>query len=451
MKNISRRDFLKATGAGAAALGVAACKQTAEKVGIGGEESVSSGEGMPLRTNPNTGDKVSVLGYGCMRWQMTTDENGNQVIDQDSVNELVDYAMAHGINYYDTSPVYLQGQSEAAAGLALSRYPRDSYYLATKMSNFSNFTFENSVLMYKESLKNLRTDYLDYYLCHSLPGGAGFKQRFQDNGLIDYLLKEREAGHIRNLGFSFHGNQAGFDEMMALHEQYHWDFVQIQMNYVDWNHADAGATQASYMYEELEKRGIPVVIMEPLLGGRLSSVPNKIAETFKEREPQKSVASWAFRFCASKPQVLVALSGMTYMEHLVDNISTFENFKPLTEAEFEFLEESAGLIKGYPLVSCTGCQYCMPCPYGINIPAIFKHYNNAVNEGNIASSAEQEDFKKLKKAYLTSYDKEIETVRQADHCIGCQQCVSHCPQHIRIPNELRRIDRYVEALKQETL
>ena len=443
MKNISRRDFIKTAGAGALAVGVAACKPGSEKKSV--QEDLGPAE-MPLRTNPNTGDKVSLLGYGCMRWKMVPGPDGKEVIDQNYVNELVDYALEHGVNYFDTSPVYLQGQSEAAAGIALSRHPRESYFLATKMSNFSNAEYDNSVLMYKQSMKNLKTDYIDYYLLHSVGSLAVFKQRFEDNHLIDFLVKEREAGRIRNLGFSFHGSAAAMDDMLALHDIYHWDFVQIQMNYVDWSTGGA-----DYLYNELAKRNIPVVIMEPLLGGRLSSVPQGAAEQLKEREPEKSIASWAFRFCGSKPQVLTTLSGMTYMEHLVDNVNTFEHFKPLTDDEFAFLEEIAGLIKSYPLVDCTNCQYCMPCPYGINIPAIFLHYNSCVNENKIAQSKDQKDFKKLKKAYLTSYDKAIETVRQADHCIGCEQCVSKCPQNIRIPNELRRIDRYIEALKQETL
>ena len=434
---------MKVAGAGALAVSAAACKPGSGNAAS--EEDLGPAE-MPLRTNPNTGDKVSILGYGCMRWQMTKDAAGNEIIDQEKVNELVDYALEHGVNYFDTAPVYLQGQSEAAAGLALSRHPRNSYYIATKMSNFSNATFDNSVLMYKESLKNLRTDYIDYYLLHSVGDGRAFKERFLDTGLMDYLIKEREAGHIRNLGFSFHGSAKGLDELMAFHELYHWDFVQIQMNYVDWKTAGA-----DHLYEELEKRNIPVVIMEPLLGGRLSSVPQGVAEQLKEREPSKSIASWAFRFCGSKPQVLTTLSGMTYMEHLVDNVSTFEHFKPLTDEEFAFLDEIAGLIKSYPLVDCTACQYCMPCPYGIDIPSIFLHYNSCVNENKIAQSKDQKDFQKLKKAYLKSYDKAIESYRQADHCINCSQCVSHCPQHIRIPQELRRIDRYVEALKQENL
>jgi len=446
MGDISRRQFMRVSGAAAAALGLAAaCKPGS---GASGKEEVS--EGMPLRTNPNTGDKVSLLGYGCMRWPMVRDESGKEVIDQEKVNEMVDYAIGHGINYFDSAPVYLQGQSEAATAKALSRHPRSSYYIATKLSNHrgSEPTYEAGVAMYRRSLEYYDTDCIDYYLLHNVGSMDAFRHRFLDNGLMDFLLRERAEGRIRNLGFSFHGSERGLDEILALHDTYHWDFCQIQMNYVDWNH---GNYSAKYAYDELVSRGIPVVIMEPLLGGRLSSVPVPVAERFKEREPSRSVASWAFRFVGTMPGVLTALSGMTYMEHLQDNISTFERFKPLNEEELEFLEEMAGLISDYPLVPCTSCQYCMPCPYGIDIPGVFKHYNSSVNSGFIAQSAEQKDFRKLRKTYLTSYDKAVETVRQADHCISCNSCVPRCPQGIRIPYELRRIDNYVEALKQGTL
>ena len=452
-KDISRREFVKTAGVGAAALAAAAAcgRGTVGSTSASAAGSDEGPEEMPLRTNPKDGDKVSLLGYGCMRWPMIKDENGKDIIDQAKVDEMVDYALAHGVNYFDSSPVYLMGQSEEATGKSLSRHPRESYFVATKLSNFGDPSREEAMRMYKASFEHFRTDYIDYYLLHSISGAEAFQKRYVDNGMMDFLLKEREAGRIRNLGFSFHGPKEGFDSLMVEHEKYHFDFVQIQMNYVDWNHSGGRDTDASYLYDELVKRNLPVVIMEPLLGGQLANVPRKIADMLKEREPAKSVASWAFRFCGTHPGVFTVLSGMTYLDHLKDNLQTYLHFKPLSEEELALLESVAGMIRDYPLVPCTACQYCMPCPYGIDIPGIFRHYNSCVNDGLIAESAAQKDFKKLKRKYLTSYDKAIESVRQADHCITCGECVSHCPQHIRIPQQLHRIDNYIENLKQETL
>ena len=413
----------------------------------GSESNAESGE-MTLRTNPGNGDQVSLLGYGCMRWPMIMDDEGKDIVDQEAVNRLVDHAMANGVNYFDTSPVYLQGQSEQATGIALKRYPRESYFIATKLSNFSNYTRENSMLMYKMSFENLQTDYIDYYLLHSIGGGGieVFNQRYVDNGMLDFLMEERKAGRIRNLGFSFHGDQKSFDAFMELHEKYHWDFVQIQLNYVDWKHAGSWNTNAEYLQAELDKRGIPSVIMEPLLGGRLAKVPQHIADRLKEREPQRSVASWAFRFAGTHPGVLCVLSGMTYMEHLQDNLSSFCPLVPLTQSDFSFLEDTAVLMQEYPTIPCNDCQYCMPCPYGIDIPAILLHYNKCVNAGEIAGEG-SENYKKARRAYLVSYDRAVPKLRQAARCIGCGQCASHCPQSIDIPKELRKVDRYVENLK----
>lgn len=445
MKKINRRDFIKLSGASVAAAGaLAACKSVSTESSSQNSEN-KTGE-MVYRQNGD--DSVSLLGYGCMRWQMKRDENGRNVVDQESVNELVDYAIAHGVNYFDSAPVYLQGQSERATALALLRYPRESYFIATKNSNQSNWDYDNSINMYKKSLENFETDYIDYYLLHYVTSYDNFKTRYEDNHLIDYFLKERELGHIKNLGFSFHGYKDGFDSLMETVDKYKWDFVQIQMNYVDWTHASGFNCNADYLYEELTKRNIPVVVMEPLLGGQLSNVPNAIAETLKQHEPNKSIASWAFRFVGSYPNILTTLSGMTYMEHLQDNLDTFRNFKALNESEFSMLEEMAGIIRNYPLVPCTDCQYCMPCPYGIDIPSIFKQYNSAVNEGYVVESTESKSYKRLKKKYLTEYSKAIPTLRQADHCIACRECEPHCPQRIRISSQLRRIDEYVENLKQ---
>ncbi|MBR6858036.1 MAG: aldo/keto reductase [Bacteroidales bacterium] len=452
---MERRDFIKISGAGALALGAAAVGCAPKKKTAPAAAAEEGPEQMVYRENPVNGDKVSLIGFGCMRWPMV-EKDGKRVIDQEAVNEMVDYALEHGINYFDTSPAYLMGQSEKAAGIALSRHPRDKYFIATKLSNFNNQTPEASIQMYRDSFDQLKTDYFDYYLLHSIGSGGveAFRKRYVDNGMMEFLIKEKEAGRIRNLGFSFHGSPSDFDSLIALHDngEYHWDFVQIEMNYVDWNHADGRRNaNASYLYEELDKRGIPIVIMEPLLGGRLANVPDAIAQQMKEREPDKSIASWAFRFCGTHPRVLCALSGMTNMDPLLDNIKTFTHFKPLNEEELEFMERMATQMMEYPTVNCTDCKYCMPCPWGIDIPGIFKHYNTSVTEGRYAQTREQEDYRKLKRAYLVSYDRAIPTLRQADHCIHCGECLSHCPQSIPIPRELQRINRYIEKLKQDTL
>ena len=461
---MDRRDFLKYTGAATAAAASAGVLGSCAGNGSKGEKSTADSDSTPgemtYRTDPKEGDKVSILGYGCMRWQMKKDENGKDVIDQDSVNELVDYAIAHGVNYFDSSPVYLQGQSEKATGIALSRHPRESYYIATKLSNFSDWSRENSLLMYRKSLENFQTTYIDYYLLHSIGRSIeDFETRYVKNGMMDFLLKEREAGRIRHLGFSFHGSKEVFDELLKTHEQYHWDFVQIQLNYLDWAYASGRNTNASYLYSELAKRDIPVVIMEPLLGGRLSKVSDNVAAKLKEREPAESIASWAFRFAGSPEKVLCVLSGMTYMEHLQDNLRTFCPLRPLTEDDKEFLAGIAELIHSYPTVPCNDCKYCMPCPYGIDIPAILLHYNKCVNAGLVVPepkadaegeipSAEMRAYRKARRAYLVSYSRSIEKFRQADHCIGCGECAPHCPQSIRIPHELHRISHLVETLRQ---
>ena len=448
MKNtIDRRDFIKTAGATALAISpIGFLSGCGSRTKAPGSEPQKAGE-MTYRINEAKNDKVSILGYGCMRWPMKKNEEGKDIIDQEKVNELIDYALEKGVNYFDAAPVYLQGQCEAATGEALSRHPRESYFVATKLSNFNDASRAEGIRMYKASLEAFRTDYLDYYLLHSIKNAATFTKRFVDNGLIDFLMEERKAGRIRNLGFSFHGNKEGFDELMALHEKYHWDFVQIQLNYMDWNHAGRRNTNASYLQAELDKRDIPSIIMEPLLGGRLADAPDHIADRLKEMAPEGSIASWAFRFAGSHDGVLTVLSGMTYMDHLQDNIKTYSPLITLTDEEKAFLEEIARLRSEYPEIPCTQCQYCMPCPYGLDIPTIFSHYNKCVNEGLINDDKEDSEYRKDRRAYLIGYDRALPKLRQADRCISCGICVAKCPQHISIPGEIRKIDLYVEELR----
>lgn len=462
-KAIDRRKFLKILGAGAVTTTAAVygCGSKGNSAASGSATGSVPTDQMTYRINPTTGDRVSLLGYGCMRLPTITNSSAgdNQDdIDQEMVNELTDYALAHGVNYFDTSPAYCKGRSEHAMGIALSRHPRDSYFIATKLSNFSTDTWsrEASIAMYHNSFKQLQVDYIDYLLLHGIGMGGmeAMRGRYLDNGILDYLIEERKAGRIRNLGFSYHGDIEVYDYLLSRHDEIKWDFVQIQLNYVDWKHAketNPRNTDAEYLYAELEKRNIPAIIMEPLLGGRLSNVPNYIVGRLKQRRPADSVASWAFRFAGSPEKVLTVLSGMTYMEHLQDNLRTYSPLVPLTEDDKGFLEETAQLMLKYPTIPCNDCKYCMPCPYGIDIPSILLHYNKCVNEGNVPESSQEENYRKARRAFLIGYDRSVPRLRQANHCIGCNQCVHHCPQNIDIPKDLQRIDQFVEQLKQGTI
>lgn len=462
--DISRRKFFKTASLASLAVApaIVGCsgKKETETYGDLPQTDIPTDK-MTYRVTPSTKDKVSLLGYGCMRWPTIPDPNDptNDIIDQEEVNRLVDFALAHGVNYFDTSPAYCKGRSEEATGIALSRHPRDSYFIATKLSNFAPSTWsrEKSIEMFENSLKYLRTDHIDYLLLHGIGMGDDaldtFNQRYIDNGILDYLVEQREKGRIRNLGFSYHGDVAIFDLLLSQHDKYKWDFVQIQMNYLDWEHAkeiNPRNTNASYLYGELQKRGIPAVIMEPLLGGRLATLPDHLLAEMKQREPEKSAASWAFRYDGTYPGVLTVLSGMTYMDHLQDNLRSFCPLKPLTDDEIAMLHNAAGAIASFPTVGCTDCKYCMPCPYGLNIPGIFAHYNKCVNQGNVPDSPEAENYAKARRAFLVGYDKAVPKLRQASHCTGCNQCVDHCPQKIDIPRELARIDVIAESLRRGT-
>ena len=415
-KDINRRDFIKIVGISAATstaiLYGCSSKGTSSSSSASAEGEIPTDK-MTYRTSPTTGDRVSLLGYGCMRWPLKPAPDGKgEVIDQDAVNGLI------------------------AVSYTWSR--------------------EASLKMYHKSFADLQVDYIDYMLLHGIGMGGmdALKGRYLDNGMLDFLIKEREAGRIRNLGFSYHGDIEVYDYLLSRHDEIKWDFVQIQLNYVDWKHAketNARNTDAEYLYGELHKRGIPSIIMEPLLGGRLSKLNDNLVARLKQRRPESSVASWAFRFAGTFPDILTVLSGMTYMEHLQDNLRTYSPLEPLTDEEMDFLEDTAQLMLKYPTIPCNDCKYCMPCPYGLDIPAVLLHYNRCVNEGNVPKNGQDENYLKARRAFLVGYDRSVPKLRQASHCIGCNQCVPHCPQNIDIPKELHRIDQFVEQLKQGTL
>ena len=429
-------------------------------VNAGGRRDFFRRLAKPEATGPMTmrkdahGDDVSLLGFGMMRLPTIDGRHANSysggskaAIDRDEVYAQVDYAIEHGVNYFDTSPAYCRGESEGITGDALARHPRERYKIATKLLNFSpsQYPIAKCREMFEKSLKLLRTEFIDYYLLHAIGMGGfeTFMKRHVENGAIDYCLKERDAGRIRNLGFSFHGDRRAWEWLMDRHDRYHWDFVQIQLNYVDWKHAfetNERNQDAEFLYAECAKRNIPVVVMEPLLGGRLARFNYSLAEKLVPLDPEASLAKWALRFAGHFPKVMTVLSGMTYREHLEENCAIYSPFKPLSERELAVLEEAAKAFISDSSVACNTCNYCMPCPYGLDIPGIFSLYNAAMS-------------KKVpdEQAFLREYERTIPYLRRANHCTGCGVCLSHCPQSVDIPREMRRIDELIESLKVKEL
>ena len=442
-QNMSRREFLRRIGIGA---GSAMALMALDPINVLAQDKKDSKatNRMTYRVQHGSGEQISLLGFGMMRLPN----------NQDEVNKLVDYAIEHGVNYYDTAPMYMGGQSEVLMGNALSRHPRNKYYVATKMSNQNRRTwaFEDSKAMYERSMEKLKVDYIDYYLLHGIGGGMdSLKGRFLDNGVLDFLLKERKEGRIKHLGFSYHGDVRDFDWLLDHQDEYHWDFVQIQMNFLDWRHASMRGgrrsdADAEYLYDKCEKTGVQCVVMEPLRGGAFGRMAQELTDQLKAVRPDDSTARWAFRWVGSYPNILTTLSGMNRMDHLEENVKTFSPLEVCTEAENKLLAKIADEMSGVPTIPCTTCEYCMPCPYEVNIPGNFAYYNECVNSHLLPlPDKSAADYAERKQKFMDGYKKALpEEKNWAYACQDCEECLSKCPQQIRIPNQLARI---VETLR----
>ena len=444
--NMNRREFLKRLGIGTgSAIGMMAFKPLSALAQSEKKDTVIDNR-MTYRVQHGSGKQVSLLGFGMMRLPN----------DQDEVNQLVDYAIEHVVNYFDTAPMYMGGQSEVLTGNALCRHPRDKYFVATKMSNQRNnlWNFDDAQRMYYQSFQRLKVDHIDYYLLHSIGGGGvdALHGRFLDNGLLDFLMKEREAGRIRHLGFSYHGDVSAFDWLLDHNDEYHWDFVQIQMNFLDWRHASLNTNgwrkdaDAEYLYNKCEKLGIQNVVMEPLRGGAFGRMAQELEDQLKARRPDDSTARWAFRWVGSHSNILTVLSGMNRMDHLEENVATFSPLEVCTDAENTLLADIADQMSGFPTIPCTTCEYCMPCPYGVNIPGNFAYYNEAVTEHILPLPAPTAaDYAERQQQFIEGYRKALPNAETwARACQDCEECLPKCPQQIRIPNQMSRI---VETLR----
>lgn len=375
---------------------------------------------MEYRAMEKLGVSPSLLGFGCMRFPL--DEKGN--IDETEAEKMIDKAIAAGVNYLDTAYPYHNGDSEPFLGRVIKKYNREDLYLATKLPIWNVKTLDDAKRLFNEQLERLDVDYVDFYLLHCLD-----KEKWQtvlDLDIIPYLEKMQQEGRIRHFGFSFHDDFETFKTILTYRK---WDFCQIQYNYVD---TDIQAGDRGY--ELTKELDIPLVIMEPVKGGSLATLPDSVTTLFREYHPNQSVPSWALRWVASKSNVKVVLSGMSTMEQVDDNLKTFGNFKPLSLKEKSIVAQVSSIIRERTKNGCTGCAYCMPCPFGVNIPQNFKIWNELSMYNNKAHT---------KQAYYV----ELDEAARADMCQKCGKCEEVCPQGISIRDNLEQVAKDLAPLK----
>ena len=356
------------------------------------------------------GVSISRLGMGNMRLPILEDQPGRP-IDYEKAAGIIDEAIRMGINYFDTAYIYHGGESEHFTGKALAAYPRDSFYVADKFNLEANPDYR---AQFAEQLERLQMDYIDFYLLHGIMDHSA--DRFLSNGCIEYFDSLKAQGKIRWLGFSFHGSPETMKRMLRA---YHWDFVQIQLNYYDWFYGSA-----QELYDMLEEARIPVMVMEPVHGGMLATLNEDACATLKAAAPERSIASWAMRWVMSLENVQVILSGMSDLEQLTDNVNVISENRPLSPNEYEIVGKAAGQFRSSVSVPCTACRYCCDtCPVGLDIPRLLAAYNDA----------------KVGGAWRLSTLKNLAPEKLTAACIGCGVCVGHCPQSIQIPDIMKEL------------
>ena len=376
---------------------------------------------MQYRSDPKTGEPLSALGFGCMRFTRR-----GRGIDQKKADREMKRALELGVNYFDTAYVY--PGSEVCLGRFIKRYRcRKKVNIATKLPHYRVKRAGELEQYFSEELERLQTDYVDYYLMHMLNDAKSW-ERLVALGILPWLDKKKQTGAIRRVGFSFHGGTDSFRELL---DAYDWDFCQIQFNYMD-EHAQAGIEGLDYA----AKKGIPVIVMEPLRGGRLAKLPKKAAREFARVSPERSAAEWALRWIWNHPAVTVVLSGMNDLAQVEENCRIASESLPghLTKKELAVYGRVLKEIHATVKIGCTGCGYCQPCPHGVDIPTCFSAYNNSYADGYVAGFRE----------YLMCTTMR-RSASNAGLCVKCGACERHCPQHLPIRRDLKRVRRRFET------
>jgi len=371
---------------------------------------------MEYKTFKKMGISPSMLGYGCMRLPLLKDGK----IDEPEAERLLDTAIAAGVTYIDTAYPYHDGDSEPFVGRVLKKYDRSSFYLATKLPIWKLESAEDAKQIFEEQLARLDVDYVDFYLLHALDQAKW--ELILKLGILDVVDELKAQGKIRHLGFSFHDQYSVFETILSYRD---WDFCQIQLNYMDTD-VQAGLKG----YRLAEQLNIPMIIMEPIKGGTLAKLPSDLEEIFRASLPSASISSWALRWVGSHSNVKVILSGMSTYDQVIDNLKTFDQFKPLSTDELAVVDHVASTIKSRQKNGCTACQYCMPCPFGVNIPRNFQYWN----EGSMYQNESR-----LKRYFTMGNEK-------AEFCQECGLCETMCPQGIQIRHDLKQLVSEINAL-----
>ena len=371
---------------------------------------------------------VKKLGFGLMRLPLT-DPNDDGSIDIALLKQMVDSFLEQGFTYFDTAWMYCGGRSEEAAGEALvKRHPRDSFTLTTKLPAYLLRTEEDREKVFREQLRRTGAGYFDYYWLHDVNSHS--IRTFDRLNCWDFVKEKKEQGLVRHIGFSFHDGPELLDKVLTEHPEF--EYVQLQLNYLDW---DSLGVQSHACYDVATKHGKPVIVMEPVKGGTLAKVPEKLEAMFKAREPEMSVPSWAIRFAASQENVMMVLSGMSNMEQLLDNTGYMKEFRPLDAEELAMMHEAADILNEKIAIPCTGCSYCtVNCPRHIAIPKYFSLYNADMQESEEKGWTPQGSY----------YDNLTLQFGKASSCIKCGRCEAMCPQHLPIRRYLQDVAKHFE-------
>lgn len=374
---------------------------------------------MQYRRFKNSGADISLLGMGCMRLPKTPEGE----IDEKRAQEIVDYAYESGVNYFDTAYMYHDGKSESFIGKALKKYPRESYNLISKMPGWFVEKQQDIEKIFNTQLERCGVDYFDFYLCHSIRA-ENFDNFYVKYNIFDFVNEMKKQGKVRHIGFSFHDTPEVLERVI---DMYPWEFAQIQLNYLDWDLQDA-----KRQYDIIKSRGIQCIVMEPVRGGALADLCPKANDVLLHQCPDKSISSWAVRFAAEKENVLTVLSGMSSMEQIKDNVKTISSLEPFSEEEKKALMQALDIYKNKDRIPCTACRYCMDCTSGVDIPGVFAVYNEYVSDRN-------------KEKFLAAYD--ALGGAGAGGCIECGACMRHCPQGIKIPENMKKIEDAVKKIR----